>query len=226
MDDDCRSTIATISDWQSYWRNKDGQARGATWEVTNIGSLVITTLIHKPALRGYPGPWYTRVTHYVLKFYTLTGRRMQYVHDLHQRYGSVVRLPPNQLAFCDPDAFIAIHKIGGGFTKTQWYEDFSGGAGGIGIGLCAMTDVKNHASRRKLFARAFSAASLRSNCEDVVKEKVEKTVSRIMIEARDTGEADIMKRRILTASDIIGQLSFGESFELPESGEGSCVLFI
>lgn len=43
MDDDCRSTIATISDWQSYWRNKDGQARGATWEVTNIGSLVTPT---------------------------------------------------------------------------------------------------------------------------------------------------------------------------------------
>ncbi|KAK7212615.1 hypothetical protein V2G26_019793 [Clonostachys chloroleuca] len=156
---------------------------------------VITTLIHKPALRGYPEPWYTRVTHHVLKFYTITGR----------------------------PAFVAIHKIGGGFTKTQWYEDFSGGAGGtgIGIGLFAMTDVKKHASRRKLFARAFSAASLRSNCEDVVKEKVEKAVSRIMIEARDTGEADIMKWWMLMASDIIGQLSFGESFDLLESGEKS-----
>ncbi|CAH0045042.1 unnamed protein product [Clonostachys solani] len=159
----------------------------------------------------------------MLKFYTLTGRRMQYVHSLHQRYGSVVRLSPNQLAFCDPDAFVAIHKIGSGFTKTQWYEDFSGGAGGTGIeiGLFAMTDVKKHASRRKLFARAFSAASLRSNCEDVVKEKVEKAVYRIMIEARDTGEADIMKWWMLMASDIIGQLSFGESFELLELGEKS-----
>ncbi|VUC31914.1 unnamed protein product [Clonostachys rosea] len=191
--------------------------------LTVILLRAIITLIHKPSLRGFPGPWYTRVTHYVLKFHTLAGRRMHYVHSLHQRYGSVVRLSPNQLAFCDPDAFVAIHKIGGGFTKTQWYEDFSGGAGGagIGIGLFAMTDVKKHASRRKLFARAFSAASLRSNCEDVVKEKVEKAVSRIMIEARDTGEADIMKWWMLMASDIIGQLSFGESFELLDSGEKS-----
>ncbi|KAJ5017560.1 putative sterigmatocystin biosynthesis P450 monooxygenase STCB [Colletotrichum sp. SAR 10_99] len=117
----------------------------------------------------------------------------------------------------DPEGFTAIHRIGSGFVKTQWYEDFSGGSG-IGIGVFAMTDTKRHAARRKLFARAFSTANIRQNCESVVREKVVKAVDRIKAEALN-GFADVLHWWLLMASDVIGQLAFGESFELLESGK-------
>ncbi|KAF3807810.1 putative sterigmatocystin biosynthesis P450 monooxygenase [Colletotrichum gloeosporioides] len=168
-------------------------------------------------LSHIPGPWYPRFTHYVLKYKTMSGCRIHYVHALHSRYGPIVRISPFQVAVADPEGFTAIHRIGSGFVKTQWYEDFSGGSG-IGIGVFAMTDTKRHAARRKLFARAFSTVNIRQNCESVVREKVVKAVDRIKAEALN-GSADVLHWWLLMASDVIGQLAFGESFELLESGK-------
>lgn len=149
----------------------------------------------------------------------MSGCRIHYVHALHSRYGPIVRISPFQVAVADPEGFTAIHRIGSGFVKTQWYEDFSGGSG-IGIGVFAMTDTKRHAARRKLFARAFSTANIRQNCESVVREKVVKAVDRINDETMN-GSADVLHWWLLMASDVIGQLAFGESFELLESGKVS-----
>ncbi|KAF4921507.1 putative sterigmatocystin biosynthesis P450 monooxygenase STCB [Colletotrichum viniferum] len=138
----------------------------------------------------------------------MSGCRIHYVHALHSRYGPIVRISPFQVAVADPEGFTAIHRIGSGFVKTQWYEDFSGGSG-IGIGVFAMTDTKRHAARRKLFARAFSTADIRQNCESVVREKVVKAVDRINDEAMN-GSADVLHWWLLMAA-----ISATLSYELP-----------
>ncbi|KAF4464345.1 cytochrome P450 [Fusarium albosuccineum] len=185
--------------------------------------LVVNTFLKfvKSPIRYVPGPWYTHFTQYVLKFKTLAGQRMHYVHSLHAKYGPIVRISPRQVAVADVDGFTKVHRIGSGFIKTQWYEDFIGGVdktGGIGVGLFAMRDPKEHARRRKMFARAFSTVSLRQNCEGVVREKVDQAVSRIREEA-SRGSSDILKWWMLMTSDVIGQLSFGEPFGLLEAGK-------
>ncbi|KAI3527868.1 cytochrome P450 [Colletotrichum abscissum] len=106
------------------------------------------------------GPWYTRITHYMLKWQTTIGRRMYYVHSLHEKYGTVVRISPYQVAISDPDGFVAIHRIGSGFLKSPWYEKFVGDSG-VGIGVFATVDPVKHGVMRRLFSRAFSATSLR-----------------------------------------------------------------
>ncbi|KAI9902471.1 hypothetical protein N3K66_001823 [Trichothecium roseum] len=183
---------------------------------------VALNVVRSP-LRGYPGPWYTCFTHYVLKLKTLTGQRMYYVNDLHKRYGPLVRIAPNQLASCSPDDFETIHRVGSGFNKTQWYEDWTRGKDGegIGIGLFAMTDPRQAAARRRMFARALSVTSIRANCEDVVKEKVNTAVAKIKSDLVNGKESNVMKWWMLMASDVIGQLSFGESFEQLQVGRKS-----
>ncbi|KAE9566370.1 hypothetical protein CGMCC3_g17481 [Colletotrichum fructicola] len=190
------------------------------WACIGLAAFAIIRLLFlglRNPLNHIPGPWYTRFTHYVLKYKTMSGCRIHYVHALHSRYGPIVRISPFQVAVADPEGFTAIHRIGSGFVKTQWYEDFSGGSG-IGIGVFAVTDTKRHAARRKLFARAFSTANIRQNCESVVREKVVKADDRIKAEALN-GAADVLHWWLLMASDVIGQLAFGESFELLESGK-------
>ncbi|GKT66358.1 cytochrome P450 [Colletotrichum tofieldiae] len=81
-----------------------------------------------------------------------------------------------------------------------------------------MVDPKQHAARRKLFARAFTSASLRQNWEPVVRQKVERAVDRIKADALN-GKADLLKWWTLMTTDVIAQLSFGESFEMLELGE-------
>ncbi|KAK1956042.1 cytochrome P450 [Colletotrichum sublineola] len=182
--------------------------------VAIVLARIIVTGVTCP-IRHVPGPWYTRFSHYVLKLYTLTGRRMYHVHSLHQRYGPVVRISPTEVAVADPEGFVAIHKIGAGFLKGPWYAatNFAPEPG-----IFAMVDPKKHAKRRKLFARAFTSASLRQNWGSVVRNKAERAVERIKADAIN-GTADVLKWWTLMATDVIAHLSFGESFDMLELGE-------
>lgn len=125
-----------------------------------------------------------------------------------------MRISPREIAVADPESFAAIHRIGSGFNKSPWYDS-------IPDGIFAMRDPKVHSQRRKLFARAFSATELRANWEGVVRQKVELAVQKIQREAADHGEVDVMKWWTLMTTDVIGHLSFGESFEMLEVGRVS-----
>ncbi|KAK7442370.1 cytochrome P450 [Colletotrichum acutatum] len=133
------------------------------------------------------------------------------------KYGLVVRISPTEVAIADPDSFNAIHKIGSGFTKGPWYSEVTAGRE---PGIVFITDPKEHAVRRKLFARAFTSNSLRENWEPVVREKVEMAVDHIRVDALK-GKANILKWWMLMTTDVIAHLSFGESFKTLELGEKS-----
>ncbi|CAK7224183.1 hypothetical protein SEUCBS140593_005484 [Sporothrix eucalyptigena] len=141
--------------------------------------------------------------------------RMYYVHALHEQYGPVVRISPEEVAVADPESVAQIHRIGGGFLKGPWY---TGTNNAPEPGIFAMVNPKDHAQRRRLFAKAFSNTSLRQNWEPTVQEKVKLAVSRIKEEAMQ-GEADMLKWWTLMATDIMAHLSFGESFHMLELGE-------
>ncbi|KAM0345672.1 hypothetical protein ACHAPU_006327 [Fusarium lateritium] len=166
-------------------------------------------------LRHIPGPWYTHFTHLILKWHIVSGKRVHYIHALHQKYGPIVRVSPQEIAVSDLDAFSTIHKIGAGFLKSVWYE---GTNTGREPGIFAMRDPHQHAARRRLFARAFSVSSLMANWEPVIRQKTELAVQKIKEDANSAG-ADVFKWWTLLATDVIAELSFGESFRMLELGK-------
>ncbi|KAF2848758.1 cytochrome P450 3A17 [Plenodomus tracheiphilus IPT5] len=172
---------------------------------------------HRSPLSKIPGPWYSRYTNLVLRFQTLSGRRIFYTDGLHQRYGGVVRISPTEVAVADVAAVAKIHKIGGGFLKSAFYQKLTPTRE---PGIFAMIDPHAHAARRKLFARAFSNTSLRANWEVDIRHKAELAVQRIKDDALNapTG-ADVLKWWTLMATDVIAHLSFGESFNMLQLGK-------
>ncbi|KIY00946.1 uncharacterized protein Z520_03612 [Fonsecaea multimorphosa CBS 102226] len=73
-----------------------------------------------------PGPQYTAWTSLVLKYHEFTHGRRLYIHDLHQKYGPVVRLSPNEVSFATADAAKEIYVSGGsGYDKTPFYSLFT-----------------------------------------------------------------------------------------------------
>ncbi|OIW26271.1 cytochrome P450 [Coniochaeta ligniaria NRRL 30616] len=175
-------------------------------------NVVISGL--RSPLSSLPGPWYTKFTNVVLRFQILTGRRIHYVDYLHQRYGPVVRIAPDEVAVNDVEAFSQIHKIGAGFLKSQWYDTVTAWEPGI----FEMRDPRQHAARRRLFARAFSNSSLRRNWEAEIRAKGDLAVARIKADAL-AGGADILKWWTLMTTDVISHLAFGESFHMLETGK-------
>ena len=118
-------------------------------------------------MRVFPGPWYSKFTNLVLKYYVLNGKRLHYIHRLHQRYGSVVRIAPYEADFADLESFREIHKIANGFLKSPWYQSFRDQPA---LDIFTLTDPKAHAARRRLMARPFSYSSLREHWEDLVRD--------------------------------------------------------
>lgn len=152
-----------------------------------------------------------------MKYKILTGQRAFYVHDLHQRYGSVVRIEPHEIDVCDLDTFREVHRIGSGFVKSDWYKLSTPG---IEDNVFAMTDVRDHAARRKLLARPFSRSSLLANFQTLVTERARLAVGKIKQEASQ-GDCDMMKWWTLMTTDVISQVAFGEDSRLLESGRVS-----
>ncbi|KAI4725662.1 cytochrome P450 monooxygenase [Aureobasidium sp. EXF-10728] len=169
-------------------------------------------------LRGIPGPWHAALVNWRLKLAVLGGARADYIHALHQKYGPIVRIAPNEVAINDPASFKDIHKIGSGFLKTNWYEYLNTNGVGKCPGIFNMTNPKEHAARRKLLAKGFSQRHLREQWERVVHEKVDLAVARIKADAT-SGTADLLKWWTYLATDVSAHLMFGESFHMLESGE-------
>jgi len=92
-----------------------------------------------------------------------------------------------------------------------------------------MRDKKEHAARRRLFARPFSKSALRQTWEALIMDKAGKAVEKIGEEARRVGKADVLKWWTFLATDVAAELMFGESFEMIERGEVSlfhCLLCV
>jgi cytochrome P450 len=182
-----------------------------------VSILLLSTLLRalRSPLATLPGPWYSRFTHLVLKYQIIRGRRIFYVHDLHRKYGPIVRLSPEEVAIADVEAFSQIHKIGSGFHKSPWYDTLTPNRS---PGIFVMRDPHAHAARRRLFAQAFSNSALQKNWTVEIRSRVELAVAKIWQEA-SRGEADVLRWWTLMATDLITQLCFGESFGMLEQGK-------
>ena len=129
--------------------------------------------------------------------------------------GPVVRIGPNEVDVSDCDAVREIHRVKGGFTKSAFYA-----TGGRIQSMFSTRDRNFHTSRRRLLGPCFTEASLNS-LQPVVNDLARLVISKMREEAMATGSVDILKWWTLFAMDVIGQLSFGESFGMVQSGKAS-----
>jgi cytochrome P450 len=141
---------------------------------------------------------------------------MHYVHDLHAKYGPVVRLSPEEIDIADPAAFKEIHRIGGGFLKSKWYQSFRSGEC---HDVFSMTNPKEHAQRRKLFSPLFGQSALMTNWYPLIVDMVTMAVDKMKQEAVQTGETDVFKWWTYMTADVISHIAFGEPLGMLESGK-------
>ncbi|KAH6959627.1 cytochrome P450 monooxygenase [Ilyonectria sp. MPI-CAGE-AT-0026] len=164
-------------------------------------------------LRRVPGPWATLFSSLPLRFQAIKARKVFWVHELHQKYGPVVRISPTEIDVADTEAFSDIHKIGSPFLKSPWYVTFRGE-----VNCFTSSDPKIHGRKRKTLARPFSKTSLRGHWEAMVVDLAKQTVTKIKEEATQ-GTADLLKWWTFFATDVTGEVAFGEAFGLVESGQ-------
>ncbi|KAI2630165.1 cytochrome P450 [Hypomontagnella submonticulosa] len=168
-------------------------------------------------LAHLPGPVWTKFTGLQAAFHIVRGTRMYHLHDLHKKYGPIVRISPTEASVSDPEAAKEIHKARGGYTKTEFYENFCFSPTQT---IFSTTDVRYHAKWRKLLAHSVSESNLKTY-HSIVQAKVDLLISQMKKERVAQGYVDLLKWLNYYTIDVMGELSFGHSFEMLERGKES-----
>ncbi|KZL75146.1 cytochrome P450 [Colletotrichum tofieldiae] len=213
-----------------------------------IASYIIYNIFFHP-LRRFPGPLLMRATRATYCYRLWRGRLSFDMLELHRRYGDVVRIAPDELAFAHPSAWKEImgHRVGGGvnggkapleFEKADtFYRPIANRPRDI-----ITAPGPEHAMLRRQLSHGFSDRSLREQ-EPVIMKYVDLFINRlwgeiggrersVRVDGDDTtAEAkgdrepkqetpvDLTLWYNYCSFDIIGDLAFGEPFGCLEGGD-------
>ncbi|KAL1969170.1 hypothetical protein VTN77DRAFT_424 [Rasamsonia byssochlamydoides] len=166
-------------------------------------------------LSRFPGPKLWAISRIPFQVSVLRGHPHFDVTALHERYGPVVRLGPNELAFNTPQAFRDIYGSRA-FAKDR--SHYSRPPNGVDHIVSAVDDGI-HARQRRLLSHAFSDRALRDQ-EPLITGFVDTLIRKLREKSRsgenENGgitEVDIKNWINYTGFDITGDLMFGESFD-------------
>ncbi|CUA75581.1 hypothetical protein RSOLAG22IIIB_11851 [Rhizoctonia solani] len=180
--------------------------------------------------RRFPGPPLAGLTNRWMSCLIRTGRHSELVQQLHEKYGTFVRLGPNHISIADPEALEVVY--GHGLLKSELYQVFQTGSKND---LFSTVDKDEHSKKRKRLAPIFSAQNsltfeprirhhIRQLCVqwDLRCNEAARGVSGVNWGVRK-GQAiiDVCSQFSYLAFDIIGDLALGSPFELIQAQKDS-----
>ncbi|PYH59021.1 cytochrome P450 [Aspergillus niger CBS 101883] len=188
---------------------------GAGWLFIYIISKVAYALCLDP-LRHIPGPRLNAVSMIPYARHLLAGTTVQNSVSLHQQYGEVVRIAPNEVSLiCGETAFPDIYGFRTGKMKGHlnmskdpvWYVTPSNGAPSI-----LQANDEDHSRGRRVLAHAFSDKALMGQ-EPLVQRYVDQLIDRLKeVTSANDEPVDMVKWYNWTTFDVIADLLFGEPF--------------
>ncbi|KAH9909917.1 cytochrome P450 [Xylariomycetidae sp. FL2044] len=120
--------------------------------------LIYLPLISSP-LRAVPGPKAFAATKWRLAYADYRGTRTRVIHALHEKYGPVVRIAPDEVSFASLAALRTIYGAGSGFERTEFYRMFDVYGR---QNLFTFAGVREHGERKKLLAHAYAKSAVLS----------------------------------------------------------------
>ena len=215
--------LASRSEWQS--------SSTLMLVVATVFALLLSYILYYKFLHRlarFPGPLICSLTNLWKLRAVVTDRMPNEILKLHEKYGPVVRIGPNDLSFNAPEAIADIYKQG--WPKGDFYAGFTQPEPGI----FARRDEKLHSERKRMFATSFSTPSVRS-MESIIDSRY--AILRRQLDGfAQSGETfDLRKYITYCIVDMLGELAFGQAFdnqkkedpnEIPPVSEalwGSCV---
>ena len=163
-------------------------------------------------LRHFPGPKLWAISRIPSNISVINGQNHLDILALHKKYGPILRLGPNELAFNTAEAFRDIYgtRPGGCFPKNR--SHYIAPANGVDHLVCAV-DHATHARQKRLLAYAFSEKALKDQ-EGLITGYVDTLITKLRSQVRQgITVVDIKSWMNFTTFDITGDLMFGEPFD-------------
>ncbi|TCD71757.1 hypothetical protein EIP91_005523 [Steccherinum ochraceum] len=162
-------------------------------------------------LAKFPGPFVCKITKIVVANKYRNGEARAFFPEVHDRYGDVVRIGPNELSFRHADAITSIlikePLPKGPYYVTRVPKD--------AYQLDGMVDFAQHAQRRKLWNKAVTPAAIKDYAE-MLKGVLADLVR--AFEERKGEIVDISAWMGYTSIDFMGHMAYSQSFGLLKAG--------
>ncbi|KIW21860.1 hypothetical protein, variant 1 [Cladophialophora immunda] len=169
-------------------------------------------------LARIPGPFLSKLTDWSIVLQASSGSRHILTWKEHKEYGTIVRIGPNTLSFNTASALKAIYASRHvNLQKAPWYLTIDAGSGAASVH--SEIDRDRHAFRRRVLDQAVSDLA-----EQPILDKIKTWVGYLGSESKaneqDWSEPTDMKDWCNWLSfDIMGELTFGQSFGCVDKGE-------
>lgn len=166
------------------------------------------------SLNRYPGPFLASGSRLYSVYTTWQGQTHNHHIALHEKYGPIVRIQPNQLSFSSPEAARQVLSPGKGFRKTDFYWVFPP-YNNPDIFTEIREDV--HAQKKRFANVPYSLASFQA-----LTPWIDKTVhvlcDKLDLFAQGSRIVDLGKYLQYAAFDSLGEVAFSTDFGFLDNG--------
>lgn len=173
-----------------------------------VGTVIYNLFFHP--LRRFPGPILFRATRLGFCYKLCTGSIPFEVLALHEKYGDVVRIAPDQLAFANPQAWKDIMgHHGSKNSEMQKYNNYYRPVKGTPTHIINASR-EEHAGLRRTLAHGFSERRLREQ-QPIIGGYINLLIQRLGEKSENGTKAlDMCTWYNCCMFDVIGDLAFGE----------------
>ncbi|KAI0833908.1 cytochrome P450 ClCP1 [Hypoxylon sp. FL0890] len=190
---------------------------GALLVLFIVGKAFYNAFLHP--LRSFPGPFFWKISPIPRYLRLIRGDLPLYMRELHVKYGPIVRITPNELAFSDRQAWKDIYgHRHNGQPELAKYDRFYRTVDNMPRGIIN-EHREQHALLRRQLSHGFSERSMQLQ-EPIIGQYVDLLIRR-MHEQCDDGNKPLNMREWLnwTTFDVIGDLGFGSAFGCLEKSD-------
>ncbi|KAH9434808.1 hypothetical protein MCOR02_003771 [Pyricularia oryzae] len=160
-------------------------------------------------LREYPGPWHRGASRLPYTISIFRGDVTFRVKALHDKYGNVVRITPDTLSYTDSQAWSDVYSLkktgsSGNLPKDPKFY--------VAAPDTSTANDADHRRLRRVQAHAFSEKALTMQ-ESFIQQHTDRYIKCLARAAQEAdGVVDVVKWVNFLTTDLIGDLSFGETF--------------
>ncbi|KAF9443751.1 cytochrome P450 [Macrolepiota fuliginosa MF-IS2] len=181
---------------------------------TLASSIVLYRLSPWHPLARYPGPTLCKMSKLYWALTTRSGQQYKLLAALHEQYGEIVRIGPNEVSIANA---ACIEPLMGpsGLSKGQFWEGRAPESAPVKT-LVGLRNKKEHTRRRKPWIRALSPMSIRYY-ESFLISRASQMVELLM--ERASGPIDLSQWLSHFSFDVMSDLVFGEGPEMMKNGD-------
>ncbi|EMD32294.1 hypothetical protein CERSUDRAFT_77592 [Gelatoporia subvermispora B] len=188
-------------------------------------SIVLYRISPFHPLARYPGPLLNKITKLYFSSIVMQGQSHLYVHKLHQQYGDVVRLGPNEVSICNASVIQDMFGTGG-LPRSEDVDPSPKSLSSAYMGrtmwsgnppMLAMSG-EAHLARRKWWNRAFNSTALKGY-ETIISRRAEQLSGMLDKAAGEKVEIDLGLCFSYFMWDFMNDMAFGGGSDMLTQGE-------